>query len=58
MNDPDPVLWIAGYLTGGVLLNILSLYMRSTILLDLFAAVNACFLTVWIVDLVPKLDFS
>jgi len=59
-NDPDPILWIAGYLTAGCFLNVLVMlsFSRVQSLTKAVLGVNAVFLIWWIAALLPKLDYS
>jgi hypothetical protein len=59
-NDPDPEWWMAAYLSGGCLLNILVLCetQRVTYTVALFAMINLGVLVYWILDLSRQIDFS
>lgn len=59
-NDPDPELWILGYLFNGCLLNLFTVVMpvRTARLTDLACCVNLVVLILWITALLPNLDYS
>ena len=62
-NDPDPEWWVAGYIVGGCILNLLVMLQLSSAKLliwitQAFAALTAGFLLWWVVALLPKLEYS
>jgi hypothetical protein len=59
-HDPDPEWWMAAYLSGGCLLNILVLCetQRVTYTVGLFAMINVGVLVYWILDLSQQIDYS
>jgi hypothetical protein len=60
LNDPDPLLWILGYLTGGVVLNILVVVDISAapFLITLFVAGISAVVGYWATLVYPKVDFD
>lgn len=65
-NDPDPALWIAGYLLGGCVFNFLPIMLHQSPILAkrirpvvvLFATGNTLVLMLWIHSLIFKIDFD